>query len=297
MVARSEKTLETYRKSLATVKKLLDIDTDTDEYLLDYKTTIKTIEDSTYSENTKKVIYTAIKSTIRDKNDERFNAIQKFYNARMNDYANKSREKEESQTLSEKEVEKYVDWNTILDVRKKLHENLNKIDIDNDHYEFANAYQDYLIVCLYTMIEPVRLDFAPMTIVKEKPRKPTGNYLVWNSKPYFLFSEYKTSHAHGVVRRNIPNDLKQVLDSWMCLNPTDSLLIDRYGCNMKEMTLCQKIIRIFERMIQKRVGVSQIRHSYVTYMRDGEMPLKQQQEMAKNMMHSPNMSIKYRKIE
>lgn len=298
MVIRSEKTIESYDKLLKSIKSLLNVNDTTLNWLMDYKKVIAAIDNSSYSQNTKKLMFIAIKSTLRDSGDGRFHIIIKFYDARMRDFAEKTKEAEEAQKLNPTEAKKYVDWNKVLGVRESLRIVVEKMmETDDGSVELMNTMQNYIIVCLYTMIEPVRLDYAEMQIVQKKPAKPEGNYLIWNKRPYFLFSKYKTATKYGIVTRKVPAELIKVLEWWISMNPTGFLLIDRAGNAMTDTALCQRVISIFNKQIGKNVGVSQLRHSYITYMRDGEMPLKEQQQMAKNMMHSTDMSVKYRKIE
>lgn len=298
MVVRSEKTVESYNKLLKSIQSLVNVNDTTLDWLMDYKAVIPAIQHSSYSDNTKKLMFVAIKSRLRDSNDGKFQPILKFYDARMRDYAEQSKENEESQQLNPEESKKYIDWNTVLRVRDMLRKQMESMmEKNQDSVEFFHHVQNYVIVCLYTMIEPVRLDFADMAVVSKRPKTLEGNYLVWNKAPYFLFSKYKTAAKYGVVTRKVPGDLKDVITIWLSMNPTGYLLIDRAGSSMTDSALCQRVIAIFQKAIQKNVGVSQLRHSYITYMRDGEMPLKEQQEMAKHMMHDVQMSVKYRKLE
>lgn len=298
MVVRSEKTTQSYAKLLKSIQMLLDINDTTLDWLLDYKAVIPAIDKSTYATNTKKLMFVAIKSTLRDSGDGRFHNIIKFYDARMMDFAEKSRQVEEEQKLNPTEAKKYIDWNKVLSVRESLRVAVEKmLETDDGSVELMNAMQNYIIVCLYTMIEPVRLDFAEMQIVPRRPSNPVGNYLIWNKRPYFLFTKYKTAAKYGKVIRAVPLELMKVLEWWLSMNPTGFLLIDKAGNAMTDVGLCQRVISIFNKQIGKSVGVSQLRHSYITYMRGDEMPLKEQMEMAKNMMHSVDMSVKYRKLE
>jgi integrase len=143
---------------------------------------------------------------------------------------------------------------------------------------------------------PVRLDFAEMKIVKEEPTEHGANYLVLSDKPYFLFTDYKTYKTYGAQRTPLPPALYDVIQEWIALADPEYLLLSSNGLSMKEWELGQTIIKVFEKYSGKSVGVSILRHSYISWMRKTELSFKASQDLAQQMGHSQMMSVLYRKI-
>jgi site-specific recombinase XerD len=65
---------------------------------------------------------------------------------------------------------------------------------------------------------------------------------------------------------------------------------------LDENGLAARVKHAFQMATGKPLGVSMLRHSYITHMRRGEMPVYEQQKMAAAMCHSSAMSQMYRKI-
>jgi hypothetical protein len=191
----------------------------------------------------------------------------------------------ETQTLSKSEETKYLPWAQILDAVEKA-----RVAVED-----VWTLQEYVILALYTLMPPVRLDYGEMKIVPVEPAEPVGNYLVWGKKPYFYFSDYKTFKVYGVMKIQLCTPLVKVLEEWLAY-PTQHLLEDRSGGALGAVALGQLIISTFQKHCGKKVGVSMLRHSYISYIRAKELPIKTSDALAHQMMHSPKMSMIYRKI-
>jgi hypothetical protein len=276
-------TSATYERSIATVRRGLNAPEGLD-FLNDSGAVIGWIDTSKYATNSRKTFYIAIYSTLKKAN--LFPEAQIAYRAKMDalneDVSNKMKE----QKLSETEKAKYLEWPQILEVYERIR--LAVCDIP--------TFQEYLIVSLYVLICPRRLDYAEMQIVSEEPAEHGANYLVWNDKPYFFFTDYKTYYKHGAERVVLSPELCDVIREWRDLVDDSYLLIGANGLPMKEWDLGQTIIRIFEKHSGKSVGVNILRHSYDSWLRRNEMTYKQSKTLANQMMHSQQMSHLYRRI-
>ena len=270
-------TQRAYQMSLRSVRNLVGATP-----LSDASRVIKMIEESKYSINTKKLYYNAIRKleTLTPEADA-------LYREQMGKHAEKLEAAAQEQTLNEKEKEIFVEWNTILQAREKARE--DAMDV--------RTWLNYVILSLYTYQPPVRLDYGRMKVVNKHPTDTTYNYLVWDiSRPYFLFQEYKTQDKYKSVQVPIHKELIPILQVWLDCNLTDWFLTQENGEPYSENNMSNKIRNLMKQYTGKAAGVSQIRHSYISYMRQGEAPLKQQNEIAKQMLHSVNMSVLYRRI-
>lgn len=281
----SDFTKNTYERSLKTIRKGLGVE-DGLEFLEDSKKVIDWISSSKYATNSRKVLYIAIVSTL--KKSGLYPEAWIEYKARMDELNRSVAVDSEEQTLTEKESEKFVEWPLVI---KTL------ADIQADVSDLA-SFQDYLIVSLYTLMPPVRLDYAEMKIAKVEPDTPECNYLIMNQKPYFLLTQYKTAKKYGATRLPIPKNLLAIIKEWLTMNDSEDFLISPNSNKpMPPWELGQTIIRVFKKYLDKDVGVNVLRHSHATWLRRNEMSLKDSKELAKAMQHSVGMSQLYRRIK
>jgi integrase len=215
------------------------------------------------------------------------------YRGKMDALNKEIEDKSKDQELSETEKLKYMEWPQILETVEKIRLAVHDLE----------SFQDYLIVCLYTLMPPVRLDFAEMRVVQEEPAEHGANYLVWpqggplgTPKPYFLFTDYKTYKTNGAQRNPLSPELCDVIQEWRTMVDDDYLLLGANGLPIQAWDLGQTLIRIFEKYANKSVGVSILRHSYASWVRRHELTFKQSAELARQMGHSQTMSALYRKI-
>jgi hypothetical protein len=199
------------------------------------------------SANSLKTYYCAIKHAIKD--NPEFVDVLPFYEREVSKYVKAMKTKQLQ--------EQFVCWNCVLNVRNTL---LEEFD-DEPCWE---AYQEYLIVCLYTMMPPERLDYAPMRFVKEAPADSIENYCVLtDDKATFVLNSYKTAWKNGTLRIDIPFELAQVLRSWRKSNTTEWLLVkgkDKRPMTKQELGLAIK--DIFTRTLGIDATLNVLRHSY-----------------------------------
>ena len=276
--------LRTYTRMINILRKAFDIPDGEIEFLKDSQKVIDWIEGSKYALNSKKAIYIAIVGTL--KSDESFDLEP--YRSKMDSYNKEVVANYETQTLSKSEETKYLPWTQILDAVEKA-----RVAVED-----IWTLQEYVILALYTLMPPVRLDYGEMKVVPVEPDQPVGNYLVWSAqhkKPYFYFSDYKTFKVYGVMKIQLCPALVKVLEEWLAY-PDQYLLVDKQGGPLGAVALGQLIISTFHKHCGKKVGVSMLRHSYISYVRAKELPIKKSDALAHQMMHSPKMSMIYRKI-
>ena len=261
--------LNTYNYSLRRLKKLMDIKDETLEWLKDSDAVITFIDGLSYSHNYKKTFYISIVSLLKlDK------IPYDAYKVKMDSYNAKQQEIYENQQLSVAEADKYLDWKSILKVQQTM----------------EKGTLDHLLVSLYTLQAPVRLDYCNMKVVTTHPEAKDGNYLVMSDKPYFIFTQYKTAKRYGVIIREVPKALVVILKRYFKGHPTEVLF------SMSEGAFSKLVGDIFEKLTTKRVTVNILRHSYVSYHKRNDKLIKQQQKLAKDLMHSTGMSDIYRRI-
>jgi hypothetical protein len=248
------------------------------------------IEGRGWANNTKKVVYIALKSTLRDAGDPALKAAEDVYTEKMLQCRDEHSKQEQQQVLSEREKQLFLEWPKILKAGEKLRESVS------DFFEF----QEYVIFCLYTLNPPVRLDYAPMRVVErqEEAEELSGNSLVADSVVgwKFCFKEYKTANKYGTVFVDISPALQDVLEEWLELNPSGWLLCDQSGEPMVETNLATRLRAVMLKAVGKPLSCNLLRHSFISWQRRGEMSFLKQKELSEAQMHSPKMSMLYRKI-
>jgi len=282
----SDHTKNTYERSISTVRKGLGIEAGM-EFLQDSARVIAWIDSSKYKPNSRKVFYIAILSTLKAQNILR--DVWPAYKTKVDALNRQIAEASEEQVLTPEEQAKFVEWPAILDCLE------NKIF---PAVADLATFQEYLIISLYCLMPPLRLDYAEMKVVAVEPEKPEGNFLVMGKKPYILLTQYKTARCYGHQRLEVPKKLVTILKEWRTLQDTDYLLVSPSSNNpMPPWELGQTIIKVFEKHLDKSVGVNVLRHSYITWMRKDEMKIKKSADLSKAMLHSVGMSHLYRRTE
>jgi len=184
----------------------------------------------------------------------------------------------------------WVDTNQVKEVCEELRKNADLIYkkkqmTPND----LQQIQNYIIMCVLggCYISPRRskdfCDFKIKNVDKDK-----DNYL---DKSKMVFNSYKTAKTYGKQEVAIPVQLKNIIAKWIKINPTDYLLFDANMGKLSSVKLNQRLNKIFG---EKKVGVNQLRHTYLTD-KFGDTIAKKQQvaETMEDMGSSSNMLETY----
>lgn len=238
-----------------------------------------------------KTYYSAIRHAIKD--DPKFASVVSNYGEELKGCIDEVKAKDDDQTLTEDEKGKWICWKCVVDVRDTLLE-------DYEKRPTMEAYQDYLILALYSYQEPVRLDYAPMRFVEVAPKDSMENFCVLkDGKASFILNSYKTAKKYGTLSWDASPDLCRVLTKWRTINTTEWLLLK--GKDTKRPMTTQElgldIKDIFTRYINIGATLNILRHSYRTMLHEGEPTLKEKKETARRMGHSVLMGERYRRVD
>jgi len=164
------------------------------------------------------------------------------------------------QEKTDDQKESWVNTNQVKDILNELKTNTDLLyKKKNLNVSDLQEIQSYIIMCLLggIFIPPRRskdyVDFKIKNIDNSK-----DNYL---DKNKMVFNSYKTSKTYGQQVIEIPIQLKNILNKWIKLNPTDYLLFDSNMNKLSSVKLNQRLNKIFG---EKKVGVNQLRHTYLT---------------------------------
>ena len=283
---KSPKTIALYKKHLDELQ--TEFDSSGMNFLKNTKDVIAYIEGLSKSYASKKLYYAVLVSTLRDMKSKTklLREAEDTYRAKMMEYNSKLAEQAQEQIMSPREEKIWLNWEEILEAYKRLEAaNLNS----------KNIYRDYVILSLYILLPPTRADWSPVRIVCPEDLAPSGNQMVVADKITFVLSEYKTSKTHGVQRIELPTGLEAIIRHWLTLE-TSGWLFSNGDAPATESWLSHRVRAIFKRLTGKAVGINILRHSYISWVRQGEIPIIQQQAMAKAMCHSVSQSVLYRRL-
>ena len=207
-------------------------------------------------------------------------------------------------TKSDKQKANWTNFEEIEKVRnmlqKEVHNAKIKTKVQTGRITPADRklYQDYLLVSLYTLLPPVRLDYGNMELVTNKEYEKLGdekefhNYLVMNGrKAFFSMNEYKTSHKYGEKKIDIPPKLLSIIRSYMKINDTGFLLIDNRKKQLTPNGITKHLTRIFHNHIGKKISAQMIRHIYLSTKY--ESVAEEMKKDADIMGHGEGMQKKY----
>lgn len=232
---------------------------------------------SDYKESSIRCFLSAFHDIYRKKGDA---ATMKLYSAIISKKIKEELDETSKQELTETEKENYLTWDEILKAA---------IAIQADP-KVSDEYK--LIVSFYTLLPPVRLDYARLKIYATKPDEDVGNYLVYDkADPFIKINEHKTAKAYGAIVHKMPEALRTQFMDYLAKNPKRTTLFD-----VSELTFGKRIFAIFQKQTGKRIGVNILRHAFVSKFRDGEKPYVEKIGVAKAMGHSVAMQEMYRRI-
>ena len=152
----SDYTSATYSRAIETLRKGMGAGAGLG-FLTDSSKVIDWIESSKYAMNTRKLFYITIVATLKKTTVQPEAAIA-AYRVKMDELNKKSKAEQLAQKLSPAEEGKFVPWPEII---KCLNEKIRPAVHD------LTTFQEYLIISLYCLTPPVRLDYANMRVVTE----------------------------------------------------------------------------------------------------------------------------------
>jgi len=197
----------------------------------------------------------------------------------------KQNENDKEQKLTAAQALQYLPWKEILEVQKTLATMPDRTDAQQKHL---------LVVSLYTLTPPVRADHGDMKIFKNKASKTkprTGNELIWTKNPSFVFREYKTAKTYGEVVLPIPKPLVKIIEDYFTfLGKVPTFLL---GEEMSANTLSSYVQGIFKQYTGKEVGVSLLRHSFITFIFPSLTTIAKKETLARQMLHSKQLQEQY----
>jgi len=288
--ALSASTLKTYTSLLMAIfKKHLDIHNKDEPFSIDWFKDVKHInamikDDSLNSRNTKLAALSVLLGE--------GNAYSKLiYPNRQAIVAeteqNKKTEKQEKSWVSQEQIQKLLEM-----LRKDTLHLWKKNTLDDQDLQMLQNYIILACVSGAMGLEPRRLtDWVGMEIrnFTDKEEAPTNAY----AKGSFVFENYKTSEQYGTQIIKLPIKLNNIVKKWVAINPTNYLFFDRDKKSISNVTLNQRLNRIFSKIGVDNVGINILRHSYLSELYKDIPSIAEMKDRASNMGHSMTQALEY----
>lgn len=192
---------------------------------------------------------------------------------KINELYKKQNAKDMEQKLSAKQEEKFLPFNELIAKWNALK-------------GVKGFERDYLIASLYTLQMPVRADYGDMKVFKTYNKKRTGNEFIFKKNPEFIFREYKTAKTYGEVRIPVSLAMANVIKEYFNhLGHTPKYLLG--DDPITPSGFAGAVERVFG------VGVSLIRHAFITMIFPSLKTIGEKQLVAERMLHSRELQEKY----
>jgi hypothetical protein len=165
----------------------------------------------------------------------------------------------ENDIIQEKQEKTETQKNNWLET-DKLNETLEELKNKALH---AYKTKDYQTIQQYILIALLSGKYIPprrakdYTEFKIKNITSDDNYIKGNK---LYFNNYKGSDKKGTQIIEIPLELKRILTKWIKLNPNDYLFFDTHNNKLSNVTLNQRLNKIFG----SKISVNAMRHTFLT---------------------------------
>ncbi len=248
---------------------------------------------------TKKNYITAILVGLQSLKNQDIGLID-FYRGLLDTYNNEYIKIRSSNIKTDKEAKNWMSLKDLEKIRNKLFKTIQDFQIlEKETLNKKQFYllQDYLIASLYTYLPPVRLDYAPMIIIKDiKKIDPDKNYLInsGRNKKKFVIQEFKTNKTHNKIELEIPKKLNTIINIWLKYNKSNNFLVNSKNQMLSANGLGKNLSRIFT-CGSRVANLNLIRHIYITEKVDLQK-IKDNKELAQNMGHNTDTQQQYCRV-
>jgi hypothetical protein len=239
-------------------------------FLKDEKAVLEKLE--MYKPNTQRTYIISIVSLLKGLNLKEPKKYKKLYDKYFQILDQFNKELRISNEKSEKEKENWITQEEVMSKLEELKHILPELTEKKISESQFYQLQRLLILALYAMQKPRRnRDYQDMLVYKKVPIPcpPEHNILDLTSNQ-FIFNHFKTQKAYPKQEIPIVPELRDIIDIYLKYHPTfkknakanQIQLLVTYTGNPYAQN--NDITRILNRIFDKRIGVSMLRHIYLT---------------------------------
>jgi hypothetical protein len=181
--------------------------------------------------------------------------------------------------MTDIERNNFIKWEDVLIKReemRKIHED-TPLDLEN--------LQNYLIICLYSYIPPIRNEYG--SVIKWSDASDSNDNYFCKNKKIILLQKYKTVKRYGEKIIPIPDIIVDLIEKREKISPTKFLLTNVNGGILGTNLITNRLNKIFG----KNVSSSLLRKSYISHIIGFDIDKqKLRVKLADQMMHSVGMA-------
>jgi len=294
---------------------------------------IEFINKKSSSDAMKRMFYSVILIMLApDKNDKKSQKTTdyKYYQRKLQELAQKYNDERATQIKSVKQDTNWESWADILklqhtlalEVKTMIKKNkligvrdtgkkLQKFGKDINRKQ-RTALQNLVILSLYTLIKPRRLDYANMEILSiknynnmssEDRQKSNFLVIVGKNKKFFSFGKQAQKNQnrdkHGVKQPvyvlAVPSKLNSVLNTYLLFHPEDAFkknfisrtfLYNTRGSAISGDGLSKAMIKIMKARFKKNISPTMLRTIYLSDKHKDDVGLEEKQTTAEEIGHT-----------
>jgi len=244
-------------------------------------------------DNTKKQYLIGIVSVLNSYGDKYKSLRDKYYKL-LKELTNKMNETPTTEK-TETQNKNWIEWDKVLEIQNTLKDNLKGLKKKSiTELQYMDLLK-YVLLSLYIEIPPRRnLDWLKMLITfNSDTTDDKYNYLDLKNKQ-FIFNVYKTQKK-GQLKIDIPEKLMEIINLYLKYHPNITKKKDNVAFLVYQNGLAvnkvNSITRLLNKIFQKKVSSSMLRHIYLSN-KYGDT-LKEQQKDADLMSHNLNTQKDY----
>lgn len=229
------------------------------------------------------------------------------YTKKMNEYAGISNEAIKENVIPEKFVEDGMPvWDNIKGISSK--------------FTNGSKYgQNHMIVALYTLIPPRRLEYRTMVYLDKKPSKQPvvkppkargdkdvdgnpWNYIYPEGDSYkMVIGDYKTNKQYGLYEVKVPEELAKVVKGYINKQNVKNggyFITKSSGKPYADSAFSRRLTGAFAIKYEKhRLTVDNLRHIYINNLDLNQFSIKEKEDIAKAMGHSVAKQAEYKQVK
>jgi hypothetical protein len=194
-------------------------------------------------------------------------------------------EQQNSQALPDNKLKNLLTWDEI----EKAYE-----DAFNLYRQGKFTLENLVILGLYSLNDPVRLDYAGMKFLSVNPNSPefvnniTENYCWIGENPVFVFNHYKTAKKFGTNKHiSIPYELLKLLKIYRDQGVP-------YVFEGTPNNLGKRLNSILKKLTGKPCTLNLIRHARITKFYERNPSIAEKDKLASRMLHGYSEGERYR---
>lgn len=191
---------------------------------------------------------------------------------------------------NEREKQQWVQWQDVLALEKKL---------AGDEATFGST--PHLLLAMYCFVPPQRQDYGSVRLVLQQPQTSGEDYLLipkrGSGAGRVCLHDRKTARTMGVYHGEIPASLVSVIVQSLKLNPRHFLFEKSEGGAFVSKTQFRDFSNAtLMKLFKKRMGVSTLRHSFISELDYNRLSPAQLKAIAYAMGHDPRQQQLYRRL-